>query len=69
MNPTGTQTTRTTAGAQARVVLRTAYEPTIRTTQRRFPGRRLPEMVLPLWCGLNKPVLEAGVEGEGVRAG
>jgi hypothetical protein len=21
------------------------------------------------WCGLNKPVFEAGVEGEGVRAG
>jgi hypothetical protein len=30
---------------------------------------RLPEMVLRLWCGLNKPVFEAGVEDEGVRAG
>ena len=38
-------------------------------TQRRFPGRRLPEMVLLLWCGLNKPVFEAGVEVEGVRTG
>jgi hypothetical protein len=35
----------------------------------RFPGRRLPEMVSSLWRGLNKPVLEAGVEVEGVRAG
>jgi hypothetical protein len=26
-------------------------------------------MALLLWCGLHKPVLEAGVEGEGVRAG
>jgi hypothetical protein len=33
------------------------------------PGRRQPEMVLLLWCGLNKPVFEAGVEGKGVRAG
>jgi hypothetical protein len=32
-------------------------------------GRRQPEMVLLLWSGLNKPVFEAGVEGEGVRAG
>ena len=26
-------------------------------------------MVLLLWCGLNKPGFEAGVEDEGVRAG
>ena len=57
-------TARTPAGAQARVVLRTASEPTIRTTE-----RRLPELVLVLWCGLHKPVFEGGVEGEGVRAG
>ena len=36
----------------------------------RPPGHRLhPGEVLPLWCGLSKPVLEARVEGEGVRAG
>ena len=45
------------AGTVGRRLIRdrpAAYEPTIRITERRFPGRRLPEMVLLRWCGLNR---------------